>query len=42
MRDHVIDGVIIESYANANKGKDEDARWGYNVKGFILATKCLL
>ena len=26
----VIDGVIIESYANPYKGKDEDAKWGYD------------
>jgi len=40
-KDHVIDGVIIESYANANKGKDKDARWGYDVKGFTFGYKML-
>ena len=40
-KDHVIDGVIIESYANANKGKDMEARWGYDVKGFTFGYKML-
>ena len=40
-KDHVIDGVIIESYANPYKGKDEDAKWGYDVKGFTFGYKML-
>jgi hypothetical protein len=40
-KDHVIDGIIIESYANPHKGKDKDARWGYNCKGFTFGYKML-
>ena len=40
-KNHVIDGVIIESYANAIKGKDIDAKWGYDVKGFTFGYKML-
>lgn len=40
-KDHVIDGIIIDSYANPHKGKDDEARWGYNVKGFTFGYKML-
>jgi hypothetical protein len=37
----VIDGVIIDSYANTLKGKDKDAKWGYSCKGFTFGYKML-